>query len=1244
MRLTTLIMAAPVEALAPGSARIGEQGGWSVWWFFLIPLAGMVGWWLARNRLDRPPSSRANTANGISSLLERTDCLLWEADVTLAGADWKWKFKLEPSGLSRRLLGGREAARDSCLWDEFEMPDKAEMDRCGQTALRDGRLGYAQRFRVIASGKVVWLNESVSIIRKSEGNFHLVGLTTDITAQQEAELARRASEEQLTQLMTRADCLLWQADLTQDLAGALHWEWFVPSSELYRRIVRTEPKQNAIMPWGHSDVPEFAEMEARSRHAIGGNLPGYEQIFSINLGAEVLWLHEQVSITPLEDRHWKLAGVVIDITAQQDSEQRLAHLLERTDCTIWHGRVSKRTDGELDWNLFIPPSKLCRRIFGGDPRDMQGFSWGPLGVPEYEQMRVTSKAAVFGGAAGYEQIFHLPRPESDLWLSEQVSITPSGADGWNLIGIITDVSAHHKAEEARRSSEAQLRQILELADCVVWHANVVRDPADSFTWMLNTHRSVLYRRLFGDDNTETVLEWRKLNVPEIAEMGRRAQEAMGSGASGYEQEFRVVQPDRTIWLHEVVTIMRLAAGQLRLVGVITDISARREAELAVHASEVRYRSLFQHTPVAVVETDFSQVGCWLDELRRSGVRELAAWLDADERRLYHGAKLVRVSDTNEAARQMLRARRPSDFWRRRGLLATSDSLAAIRSTLVALWEGRNSIETQVQMRDFEGAMHHMNFRWWIAQSETGLDLRQSALVLVDLTELKRTETALADEKERLAVTLRAMAEGVITTDVVGRVQFINPAASAVTQWEADAIGLPLGDVCVLENDRTGAAFAMPVTGDAVAELPAQSRLVTRTGQRRLVDGCCAPIQSAAGRVIGMVFVFRDVTAHERLQQELVRATRLESVGILAGGIAHDFNNILTGVLGNIALAQLDVEATSDAGARLREAEKATLRARDLTQQLLTFAKGGEPVRTAVQLEAILRETTTFALHGSNVRAVYHLAPDLWSADADQGQIGRVVQNLVINAVQAMPAGGALRVTAHNDVVAGHPGLAPGNYVQIVIADTGEGIRRDDLTRIFDPYFTTKQSGSGLGLAAVYSIIKKHGGHIGVESEVGRGTSFQIWLPAMQVQPASASFPLSAAPQPFGGRVLFMDDEEVIRRMAALMLQRLGFEVECATDGVDAVEKFRAARAGRNPFALVIMDLTVPGGMGGRDTITQLRAIDPQVKAIVSSGYSSDPVLSDYRTHGFCGVVVKPYQRADLVRALQEALATGPSAS
>jgi CheY-like chemotaxis protein/two-component sensor histidine kinase len=371
----------------------------------------------------------------------------------------------------------------------------------------------------------------------------------------------------------------------------------------------------------------------------------------------------------------------------------------------------------------------------------------------------------------------------------------------------------------------------------------------------------------------------------------------------------------------------------------------------------------------------------------------------------------------------------------------------------------------------------------------------------------------------------------------------------------------------------------------------------------------------------------------------VRASKLESVGLLAGGIAHDFNNLLAIVMGNLTLALLDEKTAAAGGRWLKEAERGTTRARELTQQLLTFAKGGEPVRSAVLLSDLVREAAEFALHGTAVRCEFDLAEDVRPADADRGQIGQVVQNLVINAVQAMPAGGVIRLALRNETLAAGdvPPLPPGHYLRLEFADTGGGIPPENLPRIYEPFFTTKELGTGLGLATVYSVVQKHRGHIVVESEVGRGTTFRIWLPAADAAPTPST--MSASPfERLRGRVLFMDDEEPIRTMTCALLQRLGLEVTTTVDGHEAVKHFAHARASGQPFDIVIMDLTVPGGMGGAAAMSEILKLDPDARGIVSSGYSSDPIMANHREHGFRGSVPKPYKVADFARTLREVLA------
>jgi signal transduction histidine kinase/CheY-like chemotaxis protein len=380
-----------------------------------------------------------------------------------------------------------------------------------------------------------------------------------------------------------------------------------------------------------------------------------------------------------------------------------------------------------------------------------------------------------------------------------------------------------------------------------------------------------------------------------------------------------------------------------------------------------------------------------------------------------------------------------------------------------------------------------------------------------------------------------------------------------------------------------------------------------------------------------------VATEARLEAELQRASKLESLGILAGGIAHDFNNLLTVVIGNLSLVLLEDRLEEDDESCVRESERAAVRARDLTQQLLTFAKGGAPVRTAVLLADIVRESAEFALHGSKVRCEFSLPADAWPADVDKGQIAQVVHNIVLNGAEAMTAGGVIRVALQNETITDEAGvLKAGRYLRLSISDSGTGMSPEHLVRIFDPYFTTKQRGSGLGLATVYSIIKRHGGHVDVQSKLGEGTTFAIWLPAADAAPVAEAKTGFTAPAG-SARILFMDDEPPIRKMAVTMIQRFGFEVTAVADGAAALREFTAAREEGQPYDLVILDLTVPGGMGGIETLKRLREIEPNILAVVSSGYSADPVMANYRAHGFHGMVPKPYEIGEAARVIGDVL-------
>jgi CheY-like chemotaxis protein len=345
-------------------------------------------------------------------------------------------------------------------------------------------------------------------------------------------------------------------------------------------------------------------------------------------------------------------------------------------------------------------------------------------------------------------------------------------------------------------------------------------------------------------------------------------------------------------------------------------------------------------------------------------------------------------------------------------------------------------------------------------------------------------------------------------------------------------------------------------------------------------------------------------------------------------------------MGNISLARLSAGPHDEVFEPLANAEKASLRAKDLTQQLLTFAKGGAPVKKPTSIAELIEETASFAIHGSNVRCDFAVTADLWTAEVDEGQISQVVNNLVINAVEATPGGGTIWVSAENVSLGPQAALplAPGPYVKITVADRGIGIPEEHLTRVFDPYFTTKQKGSGLGLATTYSIVKKHDGHVAVESRLGFGSTFTVYLPASGKQVAKE--PELYVEIPVGrGKVLVMDDEQIVRDVAGRILTGMGYAVDSVTDGDEALDRYRKKKEEGDPYDIVVMDLTISGGMGGKETILKLLEIDPDARVIVSSGYSNDPVLSNYSDYGFGAALVKPYKVDEMRRAVQKVMTT-----
>ncbi len=525
-------------------------------------------------------------------------------------------------------------------------------------------------------------------------------------------------------------------------------------------------------------------------------------------------------------------------------------------------------------------------------------------------------------------------------------------------------------------------------------------------------------------------------------------------------------------------------------------------------------------------------------------------------------------------------------------------------------------------------------------AEVASDLSFGLVTLAIRRERIETLERLAEERERLAVTLRSIGDAVITTDAKGDVDFMNEVACELTGWETEeARGQPLEEVFNIVNSETRVRCENPVDKViremTVVGLANHTVLLKKGGEEFPIKDSGAPIVGPDNELWGVVLVFRDATAEEEQRRQMEITSRLESLGTLAGGIAHDFNNILTGISGNLSIARWELPKDSEIAEWLEEAERAALRAKGLTQQLLSFATGGTPRREFVAKTAsIVREAAKFSLRGASSRLRFSADENLPPILVDKDQLGQVVQNLVMNADQAMPDAGEVLVTLSRGR---HPSDKGREYLLLAVEDTGIGFPTHLKERIFDPYYSTKQSGSGLGLSIVHSIVTRHDGQISVESEPGVGTRIEVYLPIWEGSEEEV-LEETTRPQFAGsGTVLVMDDNRPVRTVLQRALTKIGFSVVATACGEDALNAFRNRSKDADRFRLVITDLTVPGGMGGIELARKIRENDTETPIIVASGYSDDDALANSESYGFNAVIAKPFTAATLNTAIWQVL-------
>jgi len=627
------------------------------------------------------------------------------------------------------------------------------------------------------------------------------------------------------------------------------------------------------------------------------------------------------------------------------------------------------------------------------------------------------------------------------------------------------------------------------------------------------------------------------------------------------------------------------------VGVIRDITERKKQEEALRESESKLKGVLDAIAdcICMIDTDLNII--WANE---PFIKVFGS--DAESRKCYNA---------------ILRKDHPCD---------------AIHCIAGKAFTDGKVHEQDLSFSDDRGEMHYFHCTSNVALKDMQGNPVTAILFLRDMTEYFKAEEARRASQQFAKNIIDSSIDMIIAVDKNRRIIEFNKAAQEAFGYTSEEILGKGIEVLYASDEESGSIYEEVLkTGQTRREIH---------NRRKNGDIFPALLSSSVlidkdGSLVGIMGVSRDTTEIKKMEDEILRAQKLESIGILAGGIAHDFNNILTAILGNVSLA-LYARQDEEIKRRLRETEKAALRAQDLTYQLLTFSKGGAPVKKTSSLKDLIRDSAGFASRGTNVRVEYYFGDDSWTVEVDEGQMSQVINNLVINAVQAMPNGGVISISTANERIE-HQSVLPlkaGNYVCIVVRDTGIGIPFEHFSKIFDPYFTTKQKGSGLGLATSYSIIKNHEGTITVESELGLGTTFYIYLPASPYRTVKSE---TAGNEPVtgSGHILIMDDEEAIREILGGMLDRLGYSVSSACNGDEAIEIYKKAMKSENPVDAVIMDLTIPGGMGGRECMEKLKKHDKNVRAIVSSGYSNDPVMANFSKFGFSGCVSKPYRLEQL---------------
>lgn len=1114
-----------------------------------------------------------------SALLHSISAIVWEWD----------PLTLRFSPVDQRaesILGYpcRQWTEEPDFWISRTHPDDAEI--CVllfREASEEGENREFEHRMTAADGRTVWFRTIITPITTEWGAVRLQGVMIDISESRQTRMQLQSSEERFQLAMLGANDGIWDWNLLSDeVYFSPRWKEMLGYQD--------HELENRLDTWATLTHPDDREPTlALVRDYVEGRCDSFETEFRMRHrdGHYICVLSRALLSRDEDGRGVRLVGTNVDITRQRRAEEELhlaRYCLDQAPMGIF------RLDQDL--NVLYANRHACESL--GYSREelcrMSVFDFNPQfrreDLPNHLKKRQQLDCMTF-------EAVH--RNRDGVVFPVEITSTHLEYQGEEfLFSFASDITERKRAELALKEQGELYSAIFNQAPngIVLVDSETLnfREFNDMACAGLGYSREEFDRLSVADINPEYNQEWHRTHINEIISRGYGVFETIHRHRNGSLRNMLISV--RTVQIREYSYLLSFW----------TDTTEQTRLQEELRLRDYYQRALLDNFPSAA----------WIKDREGRFLavnRQLATFLGLQSPRELVGRTIHDVAPSALADRNTEEDRR-------------------------VLMSGRPK-------HDEEELPVHGENRWFeVYISPVSIDGANIGTVGCnwDITIRKGMEQNLRESEERYRRLVELSPDAVFIHSGSSFV-FMNLAAARLlgAQTPEELYGRkPLDFIHPDQREMVGQRIRKALER---RDNPPIEELMVR------LDGSTVPVEMVSVHHTyrgkdAVLAIARDISERIRVQDERIRAQKLESLGLLAGGIAHDFNNILSGILGNISLVCSRLDPGDPLAGRLKSCEKATIRATGLTRQLLTFARGGEPLRKVIDPAPLIRESATFVLRGTNVKSDIQMAEDLSCIDVDAGQISQVLNNLIINATHAMPGGGTITISATNEALqeGNALNLATGDYLKISVQDHGCGIPAENLSRIFDPYFTTKRRGSGLGLASAYSIIRRHGGAIEVSSRVGVGTTFTIHLPA---QPrVCAVGGMAGGPRDDlcgSGTILVMDDEEIIREVSREILECAGYHVACCSDGREALQRFQEAKENNRPFDAIIMDLTIPGGMGGREAAELIRALDSNAVLIVSSGYSNDPVIANYQRYGFSGSVVKPFSFQSLAGEVQRLL-------